>query len=381
MFKYAARPQAESKNPIASARRLPSRLGAGNRGRARWDAGGLVVYPSHAQPHRLYAARDEHAVNRKQASTKLEAGLPSASRHVETKVSAVKGGQPLAREQRAFFEPRFGADFGRVRVHVDGSADAAARAVGALAFTRGSDIVFRSNQYRPDVNAGRLLLAHELTHVVQQGAAPRLREGHESDGAPSVRSADLRAAPMARVLQCWPGDGIVPPGDCDFATYLALRGAVEGAKALVSSLGACAAGDSCIFLATRIAAITAEIAARLALDTTCFRGGDTGHRQQVQDKVNMLTRCYRFFETSDCPQRLVEAMEAVVKRALEVIASAALAVVTLAAIAALIVAILALVEAIAAAGAGAAVAAAAAGVAAVLVLLLDELPSEAPPAA
>lgn len=79
-----------------------------------------------------------------------------------------------------------------------------------------------------------------------------------------------------------------------------LRLSVESAKAIVSTLGACAPTDSCTFLAAKIAAISAEIAARVALDTSCFRGGNTGHRQQVQDKINMVNRCYRFFQTSNC---------------------------------------------------------------------------------
>ena len=48
------------------------------------------------------------------------------------------------------------------------------------------------------------------------------------------------------VVQRWPGDGMVPPGDCGWATYLPLRGSVETAKAVVSTLGACSAGDNCL---------------------------------------------------------------------------------------------------------------------------------------
>ena len=118
------------------------------------------------------------------------------------------------------------------------------------------------------------------------------------------------------VVQRFPGDGMVPPGDCNWATYTLLRGSVETAKAVVSSLGACSAGDSCLFLATKIAAITAEIAARLALDTTCFKGGNTGHRRQVEEnKINMMNRCYRFFSGFNCPPELITAMEVVVEKA------------------------------------------------------------------
>jgi Domain of unknown function (DUF4157) len=100
-------------------------------------------------------------------------------------VDAVRGGQPLPREERAFFEPRFGADFSGVRVHTDRTADTAARSVSALAYTRGSDIVFRQGQYQPGTSSGRTLLAHELTHVLQQGAASQAG-GAVQDGASSA---------------------------------------------------------------------------------------------------------------------------------------------------------------------------------------------------
>lgn len=67
-------------------------------------------------------------------------------------------------------EVHFGHDFTRVRVHDGGSAAASAAAVGARAYTAGPHVVFGSGEYRPDSSVGRRLLAHELTHVVQQGA-------------------------------------------------------------------------------------------------------------------------------------------------------------------------------------------------------------------
>ena len=81
-------------------------------------------------------------------------------------------GQPLDRAVRAKVEPMFRHDFGAVRVHADSLAAASAKRVGALAYTVGSDIVFGAGRYAPDTTAGRRLLAHELTHVVQQRNAP-----------------------------------------------------------------------------------------------------------------------------------------------------------------------------------------------------------------
>lgn len=77
-------------------------------------------------------------------------------------------GQMLDASTRSFMEPRFGHDFSHVRVHTDAQAAESAQAVNALAYTVGNDIVLGSGQYAPQTNAGRRLLAHELTHVVQQ---------------------------------------------------------------------------------------------------------------------------------------------------------------------------------------------------------------------
>jgi hypothetical protein len=79
-------------------------------------------------------------------------------------------GRPLDLATRAFMEPRFGQAFGDVRVHTDRHAHASARAVNALAYTVGRDIVFGAGQYVPSSASGRRLLAHELSHVTQQRA-------------------------------------------------------------------------------------------------------------------------------------------------------------------------------------------------------------------
>lgn len=78
-------------------------------------------------------------------------------------------GQPLDGSTRAFMEPRFGQDFGAVRVHTDARATESARAVNAVAYTVGRDVVFGAGRYAPGTGEGRRLLAHELAHVVQQG--------------------------------------------------------------------------------------------------------------------------------------------------------------------------------------------------------------------
>jgi hypothetical protein len=80
-------------------------------------------------------------------------------------------GRPLDPRTRAFMEPRFGRDFGEVRIHTGANAAASAQAVHALAYTAGYDVVFAHGQFAPETGAGRRLLAHELAHVVQQHGA------------------------------------------------------------------------------------------------------------------------------------------------------------------------------------------------------------------
>lgn len=97
-------------------------------------------------------------------------------------------GQPMDSATRAFFEPRFGHDFGKVSVHADMQASEAASAVNARAFTIGRDMVYGSGQYRPDSQSGLKLIAHELTHIIQQ-----------SGGGPGQRDVVQRKAPSAEV--------------------------------------------------------------------------------------------------------------------------------------------------------------------------------------
>lgn len=79
-------------------------------------------------------------------------------------------GRPLDEATRAFMEPRFGRDFGAVRIHADDQAARSAQSVDARAYTVDHHVVFGHGAYEPASEAGRQLLAHELTHVVQQGA-------------------------------------------------------------------------------------------------------------------------------------------------------------------------------------------------------------------
>jgi len=82
-----------------------------------------------------------------------------------------QGGSPLPSGVRSFMEPRFGADFGNVRIHTGEAAAKQSASLNAHAFTVGEHIFFGRNQFQPESAGGRELIAHELTHTIQQGAA------------------------------------------------------------------------------------------------------------------------------------------------------------------------------------------------------------------
>lgn len=99
-------------------------------------------------------------------------------------------GQPLDTATRGRMESRFGHDFSQVRVHTGPRTDDATAAIGARAFTMNRDIVFGTGEYTPQTLSGRQLLAHELTHVVQQRAGGQLKAGVGAAGDAYERHAD-----------------------------------------------------------------------------------------------------------------------------------------------------------------------------------------------
>ncbi len=93
-----------------------------------------------------------------------------------------RSGIPLDQEIRDFMEPRFGIDFDRVRVHNDGMAALSAQVVAARAYTVGNHIVFNQGKYAPHTDQGKTLIAHELSHVVQQSGSSRIELQRSWDG-------------------------------------------------------------------------------------------------------------------------------------------------------------------------------------------------------
>lgn len=99
-------------------------------------------------------------------------GPVAASSRVEQGIQHSRGsGEAITQPVRGTMEQALGGDFGGVRIHANSEADALNRSLNARAFTTGKDIYFKSGEYQPESPEGQKLLAHELTHVVQQGAA------------------------------------------------------------------------------------------------------------------------------------------------------------------------------------------------------------------
>ncbi|MDO8844128.1 DUF4157 domain-containing protein [Methylicorpusculum sp.] len=121
------------------------------------------------------AAMPERQVQKKQ-DDKLQRkggdGTPSVGGSVQSAIhSKTNGGQALSSDVRGYMEPRFGADFSNIRIHQDAEAAGLSQQLNARAFTYQNHVFFADGQYQPESSGGKQLLAHELTHTIQQGQA------------------------------------------------------------------------------------------------------------------------------------------------------------------------------------------------------------------
>jgi len=141
--------------------------------------------PSFNQVQRKCQAceEEEKHVHRKENNS----GEVGNSAGLDNYISSLSSsGQPMPASSRQFFEPRFGHDFSNVKIHTDPVAAKSAQSINALAYTTGNNIVFNSGQYSPESDSGKKLMAHELTHVVQQRAniQPQLIQRQETAPIP-----------------------------------------------------------------------------------------------------------------------------------------------------------------------------------------------------
>lgn len=134
--------------------------------------------------------------------TKSDAGPHAASSNLQSQLNASKGsGSPLPKDTHSFMASALGADFGTVRVHTDSKAAQMNQEIKAQAFTNGSDIYFNKEKYNPDTNSGKELLAHELTHVIQQGGGrssskAKKKETIESDAIDARKKKQSSLTPL-----------------------------------------------------------------------------------------------------------------------------------------------------------------------------------------
>lgn len=176
---------------------------------ARPTTGGVLQRQCACGTHTSGGEQCEACGKKKNASLLQRAAINDARAHeVPPIVNEVvqSAGQPLDEATRGFFESRFDHDFSKVRVHTDVRSVESARAVSALAYTVGPHIVFGAGRYAPGTDSGRRLLAHELTHTIQQGMAGqqfagKLEMGDSRD--PSEDEADF-------IAECVVSGGHVP---------------------------------------------------------------------------------------------------------------------------------------------------------------------------
>lgn len=135
-------------------------------------SGGPVAKPGQAQPAITPRPGAGQVLRRAAGPAAIAKSGGEVGGASEARIRGLSGGgSPLPETERSFFESKMGHDFGGVRVHNGAEAASATSSINARAFTRGNDIAFAPGQYQPESIEGRKLLAHELTHVVQQGGA------------------------------------------------------------------------------------------------------------------------------------------------------------------------------------------------------------------
>jgi hypothetical protein len=167
---------------------------------------------------------DDDDVEEQQVQPKgAQTATPSVTSSVAANIHAMNGGgSALPDTTRAFFEPRFGADFSSVRVHTDSRAAETAKSISARAFTVGQNIAFGTGQYTPESRQGRHVLAHELAHTIQQRSGPTtgpaatdLNVSHPADSAEQEAGAAADAVLAGRNFPVRASSGVMLSRDGD----------------------------------------------------------------------------------------------------------------------------------------------------------------------
>ncbi|HMO47508.1 MAG TPA: DUF4157 domain-containing protein [Rubrivivax sp.] len=181
----ATRPAGTTPQPQIAAPLLPAAMPGG------WACacgGGCPRCAAASQPGRHDDAAEERRADAVAMRIGAGGSVNATPRPADRPPALLPGpGEPLDRDSRVFFEPRFGTDLSAVRIHRGAAADRLARQIGALAFSDGPHIGFRAGLHAPRSGAGRQLLAHELAHVTSRQPTPGRLHRHPVAPAPVAR--------------------------------------------------------------------------------------------------------------------------------------------------------------------------------------------------
>jgi hypothetical protein len=169
------------------------------------------IQPKLASDIQRQVEEEEEPVQTKTAGDQLQ----MVSEGLESQIEEARGsGQTLEETVRKPLEFRLGHDFSQVRVHTDSRADSLSRQLGAEAFTTSRDVFFREGNYQPQSKDGKGLIAHELTHVVQQQAAQPLVQRDETAQAPTTATTESTTEGTQAVeengLVLWTNEVVIP---------------------------------------------------------------------------------------------------------------------------------------------------------------------------
>jgi hypothetical protein len=224
---------------------------------------------------------------------------PSVTPDLASRLKVSQGmGQPLPSATREFMEPRFNHDFSRrVRVHTDGQANQMARGLNAQAFTFKQDIYFGAGYYQPHTKSGKRLLAHELTHTIQQQPPPILRSPHPALFPPAFSQRyDSSEQEAESVSDQIAQNALVAPGTISEGT--------PGAQHLISlrrntpSVSEPSAFSSESFVPTEAPTVSEPSLAPLSSEGTADKAarinadrGDVASKQKVEAKLKDTENC------------------------------------------------------------------------------------------
>jgi len=214
---------------------------------------------------------ERHLLRKEEAGT----APPSAASAVVSVGAALGPGRPLSVSMRAYFEPRFGRDFGAVRVHTGHEAAASARQLSARAYTLGQNIVFDAGQYAPSSTDGLRLLTHELAHVVQAATGVHRQIGNDAGvSAPVGAAANAGVTTSADAPVDTAATSSYDPG------LIGMDGRPSAASPLAGVAPAPAPGADAIgwmdaLLSSDEAFMLHQIRARMARHTTLREGEDS----------------------------------------------------------------------------------------------------------